>query len=367
MSITINTDDFKAIVNNDPVPNTSGFFVELMTSINAYVKGEFNSGRITGTEYATVYLGAMQSAIAQAVQYASQKATSDAQAALLTAQKAQVEAETNKVVVEISNATKQGTILDKQALELDKDITLKDAQILQINTEISKANAETAILVEKLRGETYTVDHLMPAQLDESTAKVASIHTEIAKIVAETSNIPKQGTLIDAQVNKLVQENLLVAEQVITEHNKRDLLDAQRNDTNANLAVKAAEVTKLNTEVSLTQAKVLTEAAQPDAVIATTELTRAKAATEISNRDSLAAQTILYKTQAAAFKGKQSLDAVSKMIDGVTMITTSKVPGAEISAAELAMFGNSSAIQSAMNTALTFPDIDDGFMHVYTT
>jgi hypothetical protein len=233
MAITINTEDFKAVVNNDPNPNTSGFFVELMTSINAYVKGEFDSGRITGTEYATVYLGAMQSAIAQSVQYASQKATSDAQVALLTAQKLQVE--------------------------------------------------------------------------------------------AETLNVPKQGSLLDA------------------------------------------EITKFNTEVSLTQAKILTEAAQPDAVKATTDLTRAKVATEVSNRASLAAQTVLYKTQAAAFKGKQSLDAVSKMIDGVTMITTSKVPGAEISAAELAMFGNSSAIQSAMNIALTFPDINDEFMHVYPT
>jgi hypothetical protein len=130
MSITINTDDFKAIVNNDPAPNTSGFFVELMTSINAYVKGEFDSGRITGTEYATVYLGAMQSAIAQSVQYASQKATSDAQAALLTAQKAQVAAETTKTNTEIGLLSKQGDLLDAKIASERKSVDVASQQIL---------------------------------------------------------------------------------------------------------------------------------------------------------------------------------------------------------------------------------------------
>jgi hypothetical protein len=364
MAITINTEDFKAVVDNDPNPNTSGFFVELMTSINAYVKGEYDSGRITGAEYANVYLGAMQSALTQAVQYAAQKATNDAQAALLTAQKAQVEAETTKVTAETSNVTKQGIILDKQALGLDKDIVLKDAQISQINTEIDKSKAETAILAEKLIGETYTVNSLMPAQLAESEAKTASLQAEASKVEAEkllmsakaVSEVSNKA-LIDAQVSKVAQENQLVAQQVTTEQTKRELLDAQRNDTVANLAVKTAEVNKTTAEIALMNAKVATETVQPDAVKATTELTRAKAATEVSNRDSLAAQSKLYKTQAAAFKGKQSLDAVSKMIDGVTMLTTSKVPPEEVTKMAGYVFGNSGAIQSAMGVALEFPDI----------
>jgi hypothetical protein len=258
----------------------------------------------------------MQSAIAQSVQYASQKATSDAQAALLTAQKAQVE-------------------------------------------------AETSVTVEKLRGETYTVDYLMPSQLNESIAKVSSLQAEASKVEAEklvmsakaVSEVSNK-SLIDAQVSKVAQENQLIAQQVVTEQTKRELLDAQKNDTTANLAVKTAEVNKTAAEVSLIQAKVLTEAKQPDAVTATAELTRAKAITEVSNRDSLAAQTTLYKTQAAAFKGKQSLDAASKMIDGVTMLTTSKVPPEEVTKMAGYVFGNSGAIQSAMGVALEFPNIN---------
>jgi hypothetical protein len=83
--VVITPTEFVDIINNNPTANTSGFLVELMTSINAYVKGEYTAGRITGTEYATVYLGAIQTAVAQAVQYGAQKTASDAQVALLEA------------------------------------------------------------------------------------------------------------------------------------------------------------------------------------------------------------------------------------------------------------------------------------------
>ena len=47
----------------------TGNFDELMKTVTLHLEEQFNAGRITGTDYATVYLGALQSVLAQAVTF----------------------------------------------------------------------------------------------------------------------------------------------------------------------------------------------------------------------------------------------------------------------------------------------------------
>ena len=47
----------------------TGNFDELMKVVTLHLEDQFNAGRITGTDYATVYLGALQSTLAQAVNF----------------------------------------------------------------------------------------------------------------------------------------------------------------------------------------------------------------------------------------------------------------------------------------------------------
>jgi len=47
----------------------TGVFDDLMETVVKHLEAQFQLGRITGTDYATVYLGALQSAIQQAVSY----------------------------------------------------------------------------------------------------------------------------------------------------------------------------------------------------------------------------------------------------------------------------------------------------------
>ena len=47
----------------------TGNFDELMKTVTLHLEDQFNAGRITGTDYATVYLGALQSVLAQAVTF----------------------------------------------------------------------------------------------------------------------------------------------------------------------------------------------------------------------------------------------------------------------------------------------------------
>ena len=53
------------VTNN--VVTGSGSFDDLMEAVNIHLDAQFNLGRITGSDYATVYLGAMQSALQQSV------------------------------------------------------------------------------------------------------------------------------------------------------------------------------------------------------------------------------------------------------------------------------------------------------------
>ena len=47
----------------------AGVFDQLMKAGNVHLLQEYNQNRISGKEYSTVYLGMMQSAMAQAVQF----------------------------------------------------------------------------------------------------------------------------------------------------------------------------------------------------------------------------------------------------------------------------------------------------------
>lgn len=64
-----------------------GAFDDLMETVNLHIKAQFDSGRLKGSDYATVYLGAIQSVIAQSMQFELQRASTEAQTALYERQK----------------------------------------------------------------------------------------------------------------------------------------------------------------------------------------------------------------------------------------------------------------------------------------
>ena len=64
----------------------TGLFERLMDSIETRILTQFNAGRIKGTDYATVYLGAMQTALTQAIGFTLQKDQASNQADLIEEQ-----------------------------------------------------------------------------------------------------------------------------------------------------------------------------------------------------------------------------------------------------------------------------------------
>ena len=59
----------------DNVWQGAGVFDKLMFAVNENIRGEYDQGRLQGTDYATVYLGSMQAVIAQSIAYLQQGKT----------------------------------------------------------------------------------------------------------------------------------------------------------------------------------------------------------------------------------------------------------------------------------------------------
>ena len=78
MAISI-SDVTSNLTTTNGVVTGDGAFDDLMEAVNTQLKNQFDLGRITGTDYANVYLGAMQFAIQNAVQFTLTKGQTDAQ------------------------------------------------------------------------------------------------------------------------------------------------------------------------------------------------------------------------------------------------------------------------------------------------
>ena len=90
-----------------------------MKVVTLHLEAQFAAGRITGTDYATVYLGALQSTLAQAVNFTLSMEKANAEKALLDQKKiteyAQTGQTSNTLPSTSSIAGKQITLFTEQA------------------------------------------------------------------------------------------------------------------------------------------------------------------------------------------------------------------------------------------------------------
>ncbi len=191
----------------------NGVFDVLMRAVNAHLQKEWSANRLKGTEYSTVYLGALESTMNASLQFLLARDKTNAeldilkqqlvnlkvdeanaikQGLQLTAQTAQTTQQTANLLLEAANITKQGAVLTNQA-----------AQIAQ---ETAKSAAQTSLTTK-----------------------------QELQVVAETLNVPKQGTLIDAQKDVQAQQKLNLEAQKLNIPKEGALVDAQRALTDQKL------------------------------------------------------------------------------------------------------------------------------------
>ncbi len=124
------------ITNEDlttKVVDGTGIFDELMTAANAHLESQFKNERITGTQYAEVYLGQLQAVLANAVQFLIERDKTYLNNLLINAQ--------------IELADKQVELAEKQLEQADKQLELLEKQIelQQAQSDLAKQKIKTEI------------------------------------------------------------------------------------------------------------------------------------------------------------------------------------------------------------------------------
>ena len=268
----------------------TGVFDVLMQSVKNHVQEEHAKSRITGKEYATVYLEALQSTMAQSIEYLLRAKT---------------------LGFELDNLGKQGVLLDHQAEIAIKDAQLKFAQIAQtqaqtelteqqtksaeaeahkIPVEISllRSNLELAsvekdlriaqvglaetekdIAVYNLANKTPVEVELLQAQTDNAQSQIALTEAQVIKITEENKVIPYNIERIQAEIANMTRQSDILEKELeikissLALQDKQLLLaDAELEVRKLELEVKRAEVESAQAQAQLYAAKVLTENAQ---------------------------------------------------------------------------------------------------------
>lgn len=231
------------------VVSGTGVFDVLMTATKAHLLEEYNADRITGEEYATVYLGAIQAVMQQAVQYIlgqPQVEVAKAQAAL-TRQKTVTElAQTDDTIpsgLGFNSSTSVGGLLDleKDKLALEKDL---------VSAQITASEREGNLVGQKI--------------ITELAQTCDSLTQGLAAGLGYNDCQDIQG-FIESTISKSSMESDLLEQKIVTEV-------AQTSDT------KPATLGKMNSTTAITGLALV----QKDKSAAETVLLAQKTMTELA-------------------------------------------------------------------------------------
>ena len=155
MTISIVNLTQNVVTDADNVVTGTGIFDDMMTTVNAHMAAQFNLGRITGSDYATVYLTAMQATVQQAVAYTVGMQKGNAEESLLFQKEVTEFAQTEQTTKTAPTATsvigKSNNLADEQAKGFKWNAdqkylkTLLDAWSINISTAGVAATGVTAI------------------------------------------------------------------------------------------------------------------------------------------------------------------------------------------------------------------------------
>lgn len=198
------------------VLNGTGVFDDLMNGVTTHLDEQYSKGRITGTTYSTVYLGALEAVLAQAVSFVLQRQQADVQARLGEQQILNAQAEHDQILA-------QTALVNKQIEKLDKDILLVIQETANAVTQgdilektVDKVLAETSLLNQNvangvLQGKVLVQEEL---QIKENINKTKE---EVKALVQATKNAVISATNLLRQQDKLAAETNLINQKKATE------------------------------------------------------------------------------------------------------------------------------------------------------
>jgi len=276
--------------------NGTGTLDVLMKSLTVSLDEQFKKARITGTDYANVYLGAVNALVPQAVAFVLGKQQADKQAELTQKQIDLVDAQLLKEALERDLLTLEATIKTNENVKLLSEIALVDSQNAIAQAQLLKEPLERNILIQeeaikiaqeadviagtnktnaevtKISKENLILDQqlliaaeqvlkepveraVLAAEEDLKIAQTAKVAAETSNLATENTRIAAQTTLLGTQNAVGIQEELIAAKKLI--HMNDDNLKVQEE-----IDMLIAQQSKITEEISLLEAKRYTEKAQ---------------------------------------------------------------------------------------------------------
>lgn len=218
----------------------SGVFDVLMKATKAHLEQEFTQGRIKGAEYATVYLGALESVMQNALAFLLQK---------------------DKTILE-------GELLNKQ--------------IALAEVELAKANAELLIIQQGLPK--------IQAEIASLQAQTALAQQQKQNLAAEGLNIPKQGALLDAQALQVQKQTEIAGQEILIKQQQVLVAKAEVDVARAKLANIPKEGALLDAQAAVQNQQSLNLASEKLGIEARTLLTTQQTANAVLEGKVLTAQ-----------------------------------------------------------------------------
>lgn len=124
--------DLNNLTNATDGDDGTGVFDQLMVAVENHIEEQYDSGRITGTDFATVYLGAVQSVLQQSMSFLLEEQKADKEADLLQA----------KIDSEVKNS-EAGGVIDLQKQKLQEEIDLVIAKTAEAYQQIDASRQDT--------------------------------------------------------------------------------------------------------------------------------------------------------------------------------------------------------------------------------
>ena len=228
IKITELSDGAIATVDNQYVWNGTGIFDVLMKAINGNIKVQYDNGNIDTSQYATVYLGAIQTAIQSAVDFLLREKLTEAQVddvlkGTLLKQE-QIDASKADTIRNDAESTVKIATMNEQiaaskiemSIKLDqagKDLLIKQEQIDELikkqelmQEQINASQIEVALKIDQTAKEMAVKDEQIASSQAETIIKqdgsAADIKLKAAqtdKLAADIDNVDAQRALYDRQ------------------------------------------------------------------------------------------------------------------------------------------------------------------------
>lgn len=165
-----------------------GVFDQLMKATKAHLKEEYDAQRIRGSEYSQVYLGSLQSAMSQSIQWQLGAEIAKNQALLI---EKQIEGQEKQNLL----LEEQRALIIAQTAQVEAQTAMTQQQTINLATELDNMVKQGIILDTQGAQAVYTLDELMPAQLAKTETETNILNQKLITEEAQTKDTTTQGAV----------------------------------------------------------------------------------------------------------------------------------------------------------------------------